>query len=163
MGEKIAFLLLSGMTLLLASAVVSLRNVFHAALALAAALVGVAGLYVLLHAEFLAAVQVLIYAAGVVALILFAVVLSHRITGRHLPQTSEQKWLAGPVCFALFLLLARVIHSVPFPVRSEAPVNVLDTVGKSLLTRFLLPFELASLILLVAVIGGICFVKRESE
>lgn len=163
MGNPAAFIILSLFIITFALLVVSLRNIFHCALSLAAALAGIAGLYILLYAEFLAAVQILIYAGGVVALILFAIVLSQQITGHYLPQVNQQKIPALLLCTALFLIFTRIIRTAPFPAPKAPPSNVLNQLGGSLLTRYLIPFEFASLVLLTAVIGAICFVKREAE
>lgn len=165
MGETLAFYTLAGALLLFSAGVVSLRNIFHCGLCLAGALVAVAGLYVLLYAEFLAAVQVLVYAGGVVALILFAVVLSQKITGRDLPQTNDQKWAGLAVAGLFFFAVSAVLMGVDWPVAQAGavPHKTVSQIGRLLLKDYVIPFEVASVVLLVAVLGAIGFVKREVE
>lgn len=165
MGEAIAFYVLAGAALLFAAGVVSLRNIFHCGLCLAGALVAVAGLYVLLYAEFLAAVQVLVYAGGVVALILFAVVLSQQITGRDVPQTNDQKWAGLLVAGLFFSFVSAVLMGVDWPAAQSGalPQQTVPRLGLLLLKDYVVPFEVASVVLLVAVLGAIGFVKREGE
>lgn len=146
--------------------VVTNRNIFHCGLYLAVCLFGIAGLYVLLNAELLAAVQVLIYVGGVVVLILFAVMLTKNVTGHGILQANEQAravFLASALL--LFLMLKAWKQAKPllpeFPpsettVLSQTP----SAIGQQFITTYVLPFEVASAVLLVAMLGAIIFLKR---
>ena len=85
--------------------VVTLKNVMHSALMLGMALLGVAGLFLLLGADFLAGAQVIVYVSGVLILMLFVVMLTHRLYDRTLAQTNERKLLAFVLCLVIFGML----------------------------------------------------------
>jgi NADH-quinone oxidoreductase subunit J len=141
--------------------VVRLKNIFSAALFLFLTLCAVAGVYILLDAEFLAAVQVLIYAGGVVLLIPFAIVLSEKITGKKLSETHTQKapgLFIAVIFLGLFYSISFTFFSI-FKLIGNPPQNT-PTIGKLLLTKYLLSFEVASVLLLVAILGAVVFVKR---
>jgi NADH-quinone oxidoreductase subunit J len=146
------------MTLLvLASAVlvVALRNLFRAALSLGLVLVGVAGLFVLLEAEFLAFVQILIYVGAILTLVIFAVMLTARV---HSPTTSRslpQQLPAAAFTIALFGLLARVSFALPLAQTPAQGAVSLQALGQELVTRLVLPFEVISLIFVAAMVGAI--------
>ncbi len=153
----VAFFALAGLTLLSALAVVTLRNLLRSALALVVTFVGVAGIYLLLQAEFIAAVQVLLYVGAVTVLILFAIMLTERLMEARLRQFTGKWWLAVPV---VLLVLALIVVSLLGAVWVERPREVLPgepvaSLGEVLMTRYALPFEIASVLLLVAMIGAI--------
>jgi NADH-quinone oxidoreductase subunit J len=158
----VIFLTLSFITILSSWFVVTLRNIFHCALFLCLCLISIAGIYILLSAEFIAAVQVLIYAGGIVVLILFAIMLTQRIAGKVIIQTNEQKGFAALFSIALFAILCTVFLKTVFPLSKSTNVaQSTPTIGKLLITKYVLPFEIASIVLLVAMIGAIIFVKKE--
>jgi len=141
--------------------VVTLRNVFHCALFLALSFLAVAGIYVLLNAEFLFAAQILIYVGAITVLIIFGIMLTQGRTGRKQRADSGG---AGSVLTALAIavvlfagILAPVIRRVwgAGPVPGPPMRGTTGILGKQLLTTYLLPFELASLLLLVAMVGAI--------
>ncbi len=154
---RIIFVLLAGVTLAAAVAVVTLRNLLRSALALALALFGVASIYFLLQAEFIAMVQVLIYVGAVMVLILFAIMLTERLTEKQLSQFNGKWWLAAPLAFLLFALIASSVVGTTWLLRpNEAlPENPTLTLGNQLMTTYALPFEIASVLLLVALVGAI--------
>lgn len=157
-----AFFLLSAAILVSALAVVLLRNVLHSALALIATFFAVAGIYVLLEAEFLAAVQVLIYVGAVAVLMLFAIMLTQRIVDRGARVTNEQKLLAALVALALFAaVLAPVAWNAAWKV-SRGPVvpEAIRELGLQLVTTYALPFEVAAVLLLVALVGAIIIARE---
>ncbi len=167
-GQDIAILILSLVVVIPAILVVTLRNIFHAALALGLSFFGVAGLYVILNAEFLAASQVLIYVGAVTVLILFAIMLTQRIIGG--PTVIVSRYQAWGVLGALlvFLLLSWMLTSYSWEVSkvtSLSPPSYSQSnpvrVGKELLSAYLIPFELASFILLAAMVGAIAIAKEE--
>ncbi|MEW6233095.1 MAG: NADH-quinone oxidoreductase subunit J [Chloroflexota bacterium] len=157
-----AFFLLSAVILASALAVVLLRNVLHSALALIATFFAVAGIYVLLEAEFLAAVQVLIYVGAVAVLMLFAIMLTQRVTGTGTKVTNEQVLLAAVVALALFAaVLAPVAWNAAWNV-SQGPVipEAIRELGLQLVTTYALPFEVAAVLLLVALVGAIIIARE---
>jgi len=153
----IAFFALAGLTLLGAVAVVTLKNLFRSALALVVAFIGVAGIYFLLQAEFLAVVQILIYVGAITVLILFAIMLTRRLMEQGLFQLSGKWWLAAPLSLGLFALIGLVAWSTAWPQRPKEalPSDAVAALGQQLMTTYLLPFEIASVLLLVALVGAI--------
>lgn len=178
--ESLAFLLFSAMTLGGGFAVVTQRNLFHAALFLMLSLFGTAGLFVLLVAPFLAAVQVLVYIGAIAILILFAIMLTRRIMG--LEATLNSQWPAALITMGvLFVALLLVLTPLGDNVSGErlnASFTEIDdesevadvsyttvaAIGEAFSTRngFVLPFEIVSLLLTAALIGAIV-VAREDE
>jgi len=155
------FIVVSGVTLLAALAVVGLPNIFHSALALVLALLGVAALYALLGAGYLAVVQVLVYVGAVAVLIILAIMVSERFMGRRSLPFNQQWWLSAALSGALFLVLAYLVVSVPWPaVPGQPPRDMVARLGEALVGRYLLPFEVASLVLLASLIGSV-YIARE--
>src|SRR5215813_11784382 len=111
--DQILFLLAALVTLAAALTVVTARNLVHAALALIATFFGVAILFVLLQAGFLATVQVVLYIGAIAILIIFAIMLTRRVMQDSGPQTNQQWWLAGLLSLALFAALWVVFQQVP--------------------------------------------------
>jgi NADH-quinone oxidoreductase subunit J len=160
--RDVVFYLFAALTLTGASAVALSRNILYSALGLLAALMGAGALYVFLSADFLAVTQLLVYIGGVLVLILFAVMLTNRITDVNVSNTSLGK--AGGV--ALFLAVAPVLGfvAVATPWAARAGGDLAPTtreIGNAFLTRWLLPFELASLVLLATLIGAVVIARKE--
>ncbi len=154
----IGFFGLAGLTLLSALAVVALKNLLHSVLALATTFIGVAGIYMLLQAEFIAVVQVLIYVGAVTVLILFAIMLTRRLMQRGLFQFTGKWWLAAPLALLLFAgLMVPTLLSARWVERPQEalPADPVATLGNELMTTWVLPFEIASVLLLVALVGAI--------
>ena len=141
--------------------VVATRNVVHAALFLLLSLMAVAGIYLLLFAEFLALVQVLIYGGAIVIVLLFAIMLTR---SREYPRISDNpQWpLAIVAALALFGVLAAALLWKELP-ETEAQGPGLARLGESLFTTWAVPFEVASLVLLVALVGAIIIASRGDE
>ena len=163
-GEVITFYILAGLVLISGLLVVTLRNLFHCVLLLALSLTGIAVLFLLLNSEFLAAVQVLIYVGAITVLILFAVMLTHRISDRSIQQTNRQYLLAILIMVLLGTILSyslwKTVWEVKPPLLSE---NGILNLGKLLLTTYLLPFEVVSILLLSALIGAITLARKENR
>ena len=121
------------------------------------AFIGVAGIYFLLQAEFLAVVQVLIYVGAITVLIIFTIMLTRRLMEQGLFQLSGKWWLAAPLALALFALIGLVAWSTAWPQRPKEalPPDAVAALGQQLMTTYLLPFEIASVLLLVALVGAI--------
>ena len=142
--------------------VVATRNVVHAALFLLVSLVSVAGIYLLVFAEFLALVQVLIYGGAIVIVLLFAIMLTR---SQEYPRISDNpQWpLAIVAGLAVFgVLAASFLWKFPGP-GSEPEGPGLATIGETLFTDWALPFEMASLVLLVALVGAIIIAGRAGD
>jgi len=141
--------------------VVLVRNVVYAALCLIVSLMGVAGVYILLSVEFLALVQVLIYGGAVTVLILFALMLTRvRELKQHLD--GDQRPLAAVAALALLGAFATMMYKTTWP-RDVGQVTVVpfDTIGTALFNRWAVPFEIASGVLLVALVGAIVISMQE--
>jgi len=138
------------------------RNILYTSLALLFSLMGVAGLYVFLSADFVAVAQVLIYIGGVLVLILFAVMLTNRIGDVNISNTSLG-WAGGTVlALVTASLVVAVAVEVPWRVKLSHPLVVTTAaMGNALLQRWLLPFELVSLTLLATLIGAIVIARKE--
>ncbi len=151
------FILLAVLTLGGGLGVVLTRNVVHAALALLLSLVAVAGVYLVLFAEFLALVQVLIYGGAVIIVLLFAIMLTR---GSEYPRISDNRqWpLAALAALGVLgvLIPSFLINSVD---NTKAQSPVFTDLANSLFTRWAIPFEIASLVLLVALIGAIIIAR----
>lgn len=146
-----------------AALVVLARNIFHSLLFLALCFLGVAGVFLFLRADFLAAVQVLIYVGAVVVLLMFALMMTHRVMQTNISQTVGQWWVAAPVTAGILTLLFRLFVMYDFKLQSPATKPTTAVIGTELLTKWLLPFELASLVLLVAMIGAIVLAKEDKD
>ena len=163
-AAKAAFYVVSALTLTGAWIAVSARNLFRAALGLALALFGVAVLYLFLEAEFLAVTQLLIYVGAILTLIVFGVMLTARIADPSVPRWNRQASIVLALALMLGLGLARILWMVPWKTRGFAmPPVQLATLGQTILTTYLLPFELLSLLLLGALVGAIFIARREQE
>ncbi len=161
--ETFFFCLLSAIVIIPAVLVVTMKNVFHSALWLIVSLVGVAGVYAMLAADFLFAVQLLVYVGGVMVLLLFVVLLSGKPADWAGKQFNEKSWAAA--LFSLFLIAAigSTVAVWPMVIQMKEPVPTTAGLGKLLLTDMLLPFELISFVLVAALIGAIYFSVRKSS
>ena len=162
MVEPIAFWSLAVILVGSALAVVLSKNLFHAVLWLALALTGTAGIFLLLDAEFLAAVQLLLYAGGVITVVVFAIVVTERLVGERLSQTSRHLAGGGIVAAALLWLIVRAIGARSLTMtRPAIEGDVTRLVGESVLTKFVLPFELLGVLMLAAMLGAMYFARPE--
>ena len=161
--QLISFLVLSAVIVLGALGVVLLSNIVYSAFLLGGVFLAVAGLYLLLNASFVAAAQVLVYVGAVNVLILFAIMLvNKREDLAPIPGIAVRRLLSGGVCAGLFVLLTRVVLTTPWaqgpePIGEGATIRI----GEHLFTDYLLPFELASVLLLMAMIGAIVLARRD--
>lgn len=159
-----AFYVLTAFALIGGAGVAWSRHVIHAALFLILALLAVAGLYLVLLADFLALVQVLVYAGAVAILFLFAMMLTHSPDAAQMLDNAQRPW-AALVSLAVFLVLAFSAYATPWPgLRTANPTHVdFATIGSSLFLDWAVPFEIASLVLLVAMIGAIIIARTEDR
>ena len=138
------------------------RNIIYSAFSLLGTFAGVAGIYIFLGADFVAAVQVLIYVGGILVLILFAVMLTHRITDVEITNRAAGRIPALIITGVFIYLLVETIRTTRWVKAKEityAPTTA--TIGDLFLDTYLLPFELASLVLLAALIGAVVISRKE--
>ncbi len=160
--EIVAFWSLAAILVGSGLAVVLGKNLFHSVLWLALALVATAGIFLTLDAEFIAAVQILLYAGGVITVVVFAIVVTERLVGERLSHTSRHLAAGGAVSAALLALLVLAISraQVNLP-RPSLTGDLTRQIGMSLLTRFVLPFELLAVLLLVGLLAASYFARPE--
>ncbi|MFB3882638.1 MAG: NADH-quinone oxidoreductase subunit J [Armatimonadota bacterium] len=160
--QPLSFVLLALGVLLPALAVVFSRNIVHSALWLLPCLVSVAGLFVLLGAEVLAGIQILIYCGGIVVLILFAVMLTYGVGDPDVRALNRQLWwgMLGVAAFASLLGLTLRAQSWPAE-PGRLPPDVTGRLADALLGQYVLAFEVASVILLAAMVGALVVARAE--
>ena len=162
MSEAV-FLFLAAFTLASALVVVLNNQLLYSAIALLFTLFGVAGLYIYLWADFIAGVQLLVYIGGINVLIIFGIMLTNRISSIRLSQTNVQQGVGGVVSFWLLILISMVITKTPwYQTTSAEPSSTVREVGTLLMTKYILPFEAISLLLLGALIGA-ALLSREAS
>jgi len=163
--QLVSFVILSVTMIASALGVVLLSNIVYSAFLLGGVFVSIAGLYLLLNADFVAAAQVLIYVGAVNVLILFAIMLVNKredfapIANRWIRQGST-----ALVCVGLFALLSTMVVATPWAVYTGTAVvgnNSVVEIGMHFFSDFLLPFELASVLLLMAMVGAIILARRD--
>jgi NADH:ubiquinone oxidoreductase subunit 6 (subunit J) len=160
--EVVAFWFVSVVLVGSALAVVLTKNLFHSVLWLALALTSTAGVFLLLEAEFLAAVQLLLYAGGVITIAVFAIVVTERLVGESLSQTSRNLAGGALVTAAIGGVIVSILGRSGLALSRPAMTGDLTRdIGESILTRFVLPFELLALLMLVALIAAIYFARPE--
>ena len=138
------------------------RNIIYSAFSLLGTFAGVAGIYIFLGADFVAAVQVLIYVGGILVLVLFAVMLTHRITDVEITNRAAGRIPALTVVGVLVYLLAQTVRETPWAKAKEIVYAATTAkIGDLFLDTYLLPFELASLVLLAALIGAVVIARKE--
>jgi NADH-quinone oxidoreductase subunit J len=158
---SIIFIIASLVTLIAALMVVTGKNLFHNALYLILSFFGVAVLYLLLEAEFLAAIQILIYVGAIAILIIFAIMLSRHLMAPNQTQRNSQWWVSAIVAGVLFLVLGFMLLQVDWPATAGAtPTDAIALLGQSFMGAYVLPFEVASVILLVALVGSIIIARE---
>jgi len=161
MIEKIIFGLLSVMVLVPALMVVTLKNILHGALFLVLSLTGVAGLFAMLGADFLFVAQILLYAGGIMVVLLFVILLSGSPKDWVVRQFNEQ-WLAAFLISGVFVsLLAYLFRFLPEGPPLDQPVPTTAALGLVLLRDMVLPFEAVALLLLAALVGAVLFTRPE--
>jgi NADH-quinone oxidoreductase subunit J len=160
----IVFYLFAFITLVSAFIVVFSRNVMYSAFALLFTFFGVAGLYALLHADFLAVTQILIYVGGILVLMLFGVMLTNKVVSVDIKTGTTQTIPALVIVAVVAGSLSGLFYSTwkNVPQQGQAPfLTTTKSIGELLMTTYLLPFEIASVVLLVALIGAAMISRRE--
>ena len=163
LAAKFGTYVVMAVILIFALGVVTLRNLFHCALCLAAALIATAVLYVVLRAEYLAAIQILLYVGAVVTLVIFAIMLTEHLAGKTVRQNNSQSPLAIIGLLGFVALLTGVLLNTPWPVTEtalKAKVSVMG-LGQALMGAYVFPFEVISIILIAALIGTVVIAKKD--
>jgi NADH:ubiquinone oxidoreductase subunit 6 (subunit J) len=166
-GKDILFLVFAVITVGSAALVVFSKRITYAAFSLMLSFFGVAGLYIFLSADFLAAVQLIIYVGGILILLLFGILLTVKISSiTATTETKQRIW--GTIAVTGFLvLILNIIHTTPWVISldpgssSYAPQS--ELIGNKLMTEYILPFEVASILLLASLIGAMFIVRSEEK
>ncbi|MEB3248805.1 MAG: NADH-quinone oxidoreductase subunit J [Microcystaceae cyanobacterium] len=162
--QVVSFAILAALVIGAALGVVLLSNIVYSAFLLGGVFISISGIYILLNADFVAAAQILIYVGAINVLILFAIMLVNKredfskIPGRWLRNAAT-----GLVCLGIFGLLGTMILITPWSLATTASTidNTIVEIGKHFFSDFLLPFELASVLLLMAMVGAIILARRD--
>ena len=161
--QQVVFILLALITLAAAVMVVTTRNLMRSALWLILAFFGIAGIFILLNAEFLAVAQILIYVGAISMLIIFAIMLTRGLMDLKQTRFNEQWGVAGGFAALLFVVLAAIVTRIAWPVAADAvPLEPIKQLGRDFVGPYVIPFEVASVLLVVAMIGAI-IIARERE
>ena len=164
MGE-IIFLSLVAIIAISAIWVVVSPNLVHSATSLLVTLFGIAGLYVFLYADFLAATQVVIYVGGILVLIIFGVMLTNKIDKPVIESISSNKIIGVLISSFIFTILSIIVIQTNWPIiadnAKEGPPTV-ELIGKLILGKYLLPFELISILLLSALVGSALLARKKN-
>lgn len=169
MVELILFYAFAGVTIFAAMLMVLSRNIFHSALFLAATLLGVAALFAMMGSFFIAGVQVLLYIGAVVVITIFVINLTKQVIGQDAPQVNEHVLPAVITSLFSACLIILAVIKTDWGTRiaqSVAQTELTDNtviIGKQLLTNFVIPFEVVSVLLLAVLIGAIAIVSRDKE
>ncbi|HHV64923.1 MAG TPA: NADH-quinone oxidoreductase subunit J [Peptococcaceae bacterium] len=162
--ELIAFFLLAGSLLTGALMVVTLKNLVNSVLSLIVVFFSLAGIFILLNADFLAAVQVLVYAGGVCIMLVFGVMLVQRKDMRESNPVNRRFLIAAPLTGALFLLIGLVAAKSPWVKEAgEVPENTIEHLAPILLRDYVIPFEAVAILLTVALTGVLLLVKEVKD
>jgi len=170
--QVILFWVFASIAVISALLVITRKNVVHSAVALAGTLLSVAGIFLTLHAEFLAGVQVIVYVGGILVLFVFVIMLISVEKAIHEKQLNRQWIIALGTAVLLIGELGFVIwrgkDTLVLPQGAQPPTSLFNftgnsqLVGETLYTKYLLPFEIASILLLVAIVGSVALAKRKT-
>ncbi len=159
--KNYVFLVIALPMLFAAFRVVTSRNVVHAVLYLVATLAGSAALFLLLGAEFVAWTVVLVYIGAVVVLFLFGIMITRAPLGRETQLDHDRRWPAAVVALAVFALLSGSTVATFENAEVEPNIGRTSELAQSIFSRFVIPFEVVSVLLLAALIGGIVLARRD--
>jgi len=153
--DNIAFGLIVAITLGSALMVVMTQQLLYSAIALLFTLFGVAGLYIFMWADFMAGVQIVIYIGGILVLLIFGIMLTNKISSVNISHTSLQRRVGAVITLGVLgFLIPMITNTSWLQLSSEEPAQTADSIGRLLMMEYLLPFEVASLLLLGALIGA---------
>ena len=160
--ETVGFWAVAAVLLASSLAVVLTPNLFHAVLYLAAALIATGAIFLLLDQPFLFAVQLLLYAGGVVTIVVFAIMLTERLVGERIRQTSRHLINGAIVSAAVFAGIVGFLLRAPLAIpRPEQTGDVTVSIGRALAGPFAITFELLGVLLVTALVGALYFARGE--
>jgi NADH-quinone oxidoreductase subunit J len=173
MLDSVIFYFFAGVAVLSAALMVTRRNAVHSAVLLVTALLATAGIFLQLRAEFLFIAQIILYVGGIMVLFIFVIMLVRLDVALHQIRFRFQKWVALAVALALggeitaVLLLARRLPGQGLLIQAPASADKLppnsEELARSLFSSYLLPFEIASVLLLVAMVGAVVMAKKRTD
>jgi len=173
MLDSVIFYFFAGVAVLSAALMVTRRNAVHSAVLLVTALLATAGIFLQLRAEFLFIAQIILYVGGIMVLFIFVIMLVRLDVALHQIRFRFQKWVALAVALALggeitaVLLLARRLPGQALLIQAPASADKLppnsEELARSLFSSYLLPFEIASVLLLVAMVGAVVMAKKRTD
>ena len=160
----LVFWFVAFITVFSAGMVVASKSLLYSAYSLLFTFLGVTGLYIFLWADFLAVVQVVVYIGGILVLIIFGIMLTNKITSVNISHTSMQKSVGAVVAIGFIASLGYMAISSPWlQAANTEPVETTASIGRLLLMDYLLPFEVASLLLLGALIGATTLSRKDED
>ena len=160
----IVFWFVAFITVFSAGMVVTSKSLLYSAYSLLFTFLGVTGLYIFLWADFLAVVQVVVYIGGILVLIIFGIMLTNKITSVNISHKSMQKGVGAVVAIGFIASLGYMAISSPWLQTSNTePAETTASIGRLLLMDYLLPFEVASLLLLGALIGATTLSRKDED
>ncbi|HTK82201.1 MAG TPA: NADH-quinone oxidoreductase subunit J [Bacteroidota bacterium] len=161
----IVFYFFAVITVISGATVVMSKNIIYSAFSLLFTFFGVAGLYVLLNADFLAVTQLLIYVGGILVLLLFGVMLTNKVINVDMKTGVMQTWPGAIVCGMTTGALVVIFMATDWNiVREEVTMtSTTHTLGEMFMTSYLLPFEIASVVLLVALVGAAMIARKDTK
>lgn len=161
--QSMVFFFLAAIVVASALAAVTRKNLFHSALFFGLFLLGIAGIYLVLAADFVAITQIFVYVGGVVVLISFAVMLTSRIAEASQQQISEQREASLVAATILLGVMLLVLNQAFSSAKTAVPKEIgVALIGKALLTSYALPFEMVALLLLVAMVAAILMAREDT-
>ena len=153
--DNVAFGLIVALTIGSAFVVVLSQQLLYSAIALLFTLFGIAGLYIFMWADFMAGVQIIVYIGGILVLLIFGIMLTNKISSVNISHTSLQKSVGAVIALGVLgLLIPMILNTSWYQLSSKEPSQTADSIGRLLMMEYLLPFEVASLLLLGALIGA---------
>lgn len=160
----IIFYFFAALTIISAYIVVSSKNIIHAAFSLLLTFFGVAGIYVLLGADFIAIVQIMVYVGGILILLIFGVMLTNKITSIDI-KTGTLNVMAASAGIGIFmgLVLWILLNTGWYQAPAAIPNTTITGLGELLITDYVLIFELLGVLLLIALVGAASIARREKE
>ena len=171
MLELVLFYIFAAIAVVSAILVITRHNVVHSAAFLGATLFAVAGIFLTLHAEFLAGVQVIVYVGGILVLFVFVIMLI-AVERSIVERQYNRQWtialitagiLIGEIAYGLYRGKDSFVLLPELPPPAAAPIGNSELVGTALYTSYLLPFEIASILLLVAIVGAVVLAKKRTQ
>ena len=161
---NLIFILLAITVLVSSVYVVTSKNLVRSAVALFFTLFGLAGFYIMLYADFIAGAQILIYVGGILVLIIFGVMLTNKMDKPSIANSSQNQIIAAIVSVIFFIAQVVVIFQTDWI--KNSPLNhdaTIKTIGTQLMSSYILPFEIVSILLLAALIGAATLARKKSE